>query len=1054
MKKRKTIFLRRNWLISTFFFLILSLNIFSMGTATDDSLIEYINAFQQSQTLKGKVVDEKGNPLPGVTIIVEGSTRGVTTDIDGSYTIEVRPTDRLSFSFIGLESQTIEVGNRNILNVVMNEQPELLDEIQIVAFGKQRKESVISSISTIKPAELKVPATNLTTALAGRMAGIISYQRSGEPGKDDADFFIRGVTSFGYTAKPLILLDGLEVSSSDLSRLQPDDIASFSIMKDATATSLYGARGANGVILVTTKEGKEGKPKASFRYETSISSPTKQIELADPVTYMKLGNEAILTRDPLGITRYNREKIENTEKGLFPLKYPAVDWYSMLFKENTLNHRFNLNVSGGGKIARYYLAATYNQDNGILKVDKQNNFNNNIQLNRFLLRSNINIDITPTTEVVVRLYGTFDDLSGPIDGGASLYDKVMRTNPVLFPPYYPPDEANINKQHILFGNYEDGGYLNPYADMVKGYRESTTSTMIAQFEAHQDLDFLLNGLKMRGLYSTTRYSSFAVSRFYNPFYYSLSSFNERTGKYTLHLINPLTGTEFLNYSESAKNVYANTYMELSSNYENTFDDEHGISAMLVYYMRNYIEGNAGNLQKSLPYRNMGLSGRLTYSFGKRYYIEGNFGYNGSERFSKEHRFGFFPSLGLGWVISNEEFWSDSMQKLLPLAKLKLTDGLVGNDAIGGPSDRFFYISQVDMNDSSRRYQFGTEFQYGRNGISIDRYENPDITWEIARKTNVGLELNLLNIFELNVDLYKEYRKNILMNRTYIPTTMGLQAPSRANVGEAKGKGIDVSLDFNKSFTADLWMSGRLNFTYATSKYVKVDEPDYSATPWKSLVGQKINQTYGYVAERLFVDDNEVKNSPYQSADAMGGDIKYKDINGDYVIDDFDMVPIGYPTHPELIYGLGLSTGYKGVDFSFFFQGLGRESFWINTRRTAPFIEQQQLLKVYADNHWSESNRDLYALWPRLSNVINNNNNRVSTWFMRDGSFLRLKSIEFGYTIPEHISSKLMMQNTRLYFSGTNLLTISKFKLWDPEMAGNGLGYPVQKVINFGIQISF
>ena len=1056
MKKRKMIFLRKeSFLFFEIFFLMFLFNGFSTRAAVNfnDITIERSNVVQQNRTVKGKVVDEKDNPLPGVTIIVVGSTRGVSTDLDGSYSIDVKPTDKLSFTFIGLESQTIEVGDQDVINVVMREQSELLDEVQIVAFGKQKKESVISSITTVSPSELKVPASNLTTALAGRMAGLISYQRSGEPGRDDADFFIRGVTSFGYSARPLILLDGLEVSSSDLARLQPDDIASFSIMKDATATSLYGARGANGVILVTTKEGKEGKAKTSFRYETSISSPTDKVELADPITYMRLGNEAIKTRDPLGVTRYSREKIDKTAQGLFPLKYPATDWYSMLFNDNTLNHRFNFNVSGGGKIARYYLAATYNQDNGNLKVDKMNNFNSNVQLNRFLLRSNVNINITPSTEVIVRLYGTFDNLNGPVEGGTAIYNKVMRTNPVLYPAYYPADAANQYTQHILFGNYEDGGYLNPYADMVKGYQESTSSKMVAQFEAHQDLDTFLNGLSVRGLYSTNRYSSFAVNRFYNPFYYTLGGFNEATGEYSLYNINPLQGTEFLNYSESAKTVNADTYMEFAANYEDTFRDDHTVGAMLVTYFSNFVAGNAGNLQSSLPRRNMGISGRSTYSYATRYFIEGNFGYNGSERFDKNHRFGFFPSIGLGWVISNENFWNGILEKVLPMVKLKLTDGLIGNDAIGDINDRFFHISQVNIG-GGQGYTFGSEFGYARPGITISRYENPDITWEISRKTNFGLEINLLDMFDINVDLYKEYRKNILMTRTYIPVTMGLQAASRANVGEAKGEGIDFSIDFNKSFTPDFWMTGRFNFTYATSRYVKVDEPDYSATPWRSLVGQKIGQTRGYVAERLFVDDNEVKNSPYQAADAMGGDIKYKDINKDGVIDDFDMVPIGYPTHPEIIYGFGLSSGYKKLDLSFFFQGLGQESFWLDTNATAPFIGNQQLLKVYADSHWSESNRDLYAIWPRLSNITNSNNNKVSTWFMQDGSFLRLKSVELGYSIPERLTNKLLMENLRFYVSGTNLLTFSKFKLWDPEMAGNGLGYPIQKVINFGLQISF
>ena len=1009
---------------------------------------------QQQNIVKGRVTDKEGKPLPGVTIIVVGTTKGVITDNRGAYSIEVLSSDKLAFSFIGMESQIIEIGNRNTVNVEMSEKIDELEEVMVVAFGKQKKESVISSISTIRPAELKIPSSNLTTALAGRMAGIISYQRSGEPGADDADFFIRGVTSFGYAAKPLILLDGLEITSSDLARLQPDDIASFSIMKDATATALYGARGANGIILVTTKQGTEGATKVAIRYEQTYSSPTRNIKLADPITYMKLGNEAVLTRDPLGMSLYSQAKIEKTAQGLYPLKYPATDWYDMLFKDYTVNNRLNLNVSGGGKIARYYLAATSNHDTGILNVDKRNNFNNNIKLNRNILRSNVNIDITPTTEVVVRLYGTFDDLSGPIDSGTELFNKVMRTNPVLFPAYYPADEANKNVEHILFGNYDQGGYLNPYADMIKGYKENTSSTMIAQFEANQNLDFLLKGFSIRGLYSTTRYSSFAINRYYNPFYYNMGGFNEKSGEFFLSNINPLGGTEYLNYSESNKNINSNTYIEFATNYSSSFSDTHQVSGMLVYYRRNYIEGNAGSLQRSLPHRNLGLSGRATYAYDSRYLVEANFGYNGSERFAKKNRFGFFPSIGLGWIMSNEEFWSGNIKKVFPSLKLKLTDGLVGNDAIGSADDRFFYLSQVNMNDGTKGYNFGTEFGYSRNGISISRYENPLITWEISRKTNLGFEMNLLSMFEINFDLYKEKRTNILMTRTYIPTTLGLQSPSRANVGEAKGKGIDLSVDFNKRLTPDFWMAGRFNLTYATNEYVVYDEPNYSDNPWLSRVGQKIGQQWGYVAERLFVDENEVKNSPFQTADAMGGDIKYRDINNDGVVDAYDMVPIGYPTYPEIVYGFGASTGFKNVDFSFFFQGLARESFWISTSRTAPFVNQQQLLKVYADNHWSESNRDLYALWPRLSHIVNDNNSRTSTWFMRNGAFLRLKSVELGYSIPKRYSQKVKLNTLRLYASGTNLLTFSRFKLWDPEMAGNGLGYPVQKTMNLGLQINF
>lgn len=1018
----------------------------------------------QKKVITGKIKDNADLPLPGATIIIEGTPRGVITDIDGSYTIEVSPGDKLVFSFIGYDNQIISYTNQTEINVKLKEKTEELDDVTVVAFAKQKKESVIASISTVNTADLKVPSSNLTTALAGRISGLISYQRSGEPGQDDASFFVRGVTSFTYARGPLILIDGVEMSSSDLARIQPDDIASFSIMKDAAATALYGARGANGVIMVTTKEGKEGRAVISFRYETSFSMPTKEVDLADPLTYMRLNNEAVLTRNPLTPTPYSMEKIESTERGANPLVYPATDWYSTLFKNYTINHRANFNVSGGGKVARYYIAGTYNQDYGILKVDKQNNFNNNIDLKRYLLRSNVNINITPTTEAIVRLHGTFDDYTGPIDGGSDLYRKVMRTDPVLFPAYFPKTEETSYIRHILFGNADRGQYINPYADMVKGYKDYTKSMILAQFELKQKLDFITPGLNMRGLFSTNRYSYFDVSRYYNPFYYAVTGYDKYADNFQLYNLNPTSGTDYLTYNEGEKAITATTYSELAINYDRTFADKHSISGLIVSTMRNYLKANAGTLALSLPSRNMGVSGRFTYSYDSRYFTEFNFGYNGSERFAPKERFGFFPSIGMAWIASNESFWQRGIKNVVSKLKLKGTYGLVGNDAIGAAEDRFFYLSEVNMNASERAFVFGEDLGYSMNGVSISRYSNDLITWETAQKLNLGAEIGLFDNLEIMVDVYHERRKNILMDRSSVPTTMGLNATPQANVGEAIGQGIDFSLDYNKSFSNGMWLTARINFTYAKARYEVFEEVDNTNTPWLSRIGQPVTQQWGYVAERLFVDEYEVNNSPVQTfGEYMGGDIKYRDINNDGMISTLDQVPIGFPTEPEMIYGFGFSTGYKGFDFSCFFQGLSRESFWIDATNTSPFIDtdgnsgvvsKNALMQVYADSYWSASTKDVYALWPRLSDRIIQNNVQRNTWFMRDGSFLRLKSLEFGYTLPEHISKSIGVKNLRFYLSGINLLTFSRFKLWDPEMGGNGLGYPIQKVFNTGIQLSF
>lgn len=1008
--------------------------------------------------LKGKVIDDTGEPLPGANILLVGDTRGVVTDIDGSFVIDVSIGDKLTVSYLGMEDQIINVEDKRDIVIIMKSKTDELEEVTVVAFAKQKKESVIGAITTVKPSNLKVPSSNLTTALAGKIAGVIAYQRSGEPGKDNADFFIRGVTTFGYKKDPLILIDNNEVTTLELSRLQPDDIAAFSIMKDATATALYGSRGANGVILVTTKEGAEGSAKVDIRFESSMSQPTKMVELADPITYMKLHNEAVLTRNPMGVLPYSQQKIDNTIAGTNPYVYPSTDWYNELFKKQTFNYRANFNVSGGGKVARYYIAGSYISDNGVLKVDKKSNFNNNISLNRYMLRANVNINVTKTTEAVVRLSGSFDDYTGPIDGGAELFSKVMRTNPVLFPASYAPDKANMQTKHILFGNAEKGQYNNPYADMLKGYRDSRTSQMAAQFELKQKLDFITEGLSLRAMFNTNRYGYFDMSRQYAPFFYRIGSFNKPENSYTLAALNEQSGRETLDYVQGNKVVNSTTYFETATNWIQTYKDRHSIGAMLVFTLREYMTSDASTLQQSLPSRNVNFAGRATYSYDSRYFFEANFGYNGSERFAKKERFGFFPSVGLGWLMSNEPFWNTNLKNTINKLKLKATHGLSGNDAIGNPSDRFFYISEVDMNNEGKQSSFGTYGNYGGqtlNGISISRYSNEDITWETARKTNFGIELGLFDKIELQADYFIESRWNILMPRASIPTTMGLQAEVLANVGKAKSSGVDLSLDYNHVINKDFWLTGMANFTYATSQFEVYEEPKYSNAPWKSRIGTSLNQGFGYVAERLFTDEEEIRNSPTQFGNYMAGDIKYKDINGDGKITELDMVPMGYPTSPEIVYGFGLSGGYKQWDLSFFFQGLARESFWIDASATTPFVDgQNALLKAYADSHWSEENRNLYALWPRLSYQKVENNLKPSTWFMRNGSFLRLKSLELGYTVPVNLVKKVFVKNLRVYFSGTNLLTFSSFKLWDPEMGGNGLGYPVQRVFNLGAQISF
>ena len=748
-----------------------------------------ITEIQQNKTKKfrGNVLDEAGAPVTGATVQIQGKAGGVITDIDGNFTIEVGESDVLQITFIGLETQLVPVRGKASMKIVMKELRDELEEVTVVAFAKQKKESVIGSIQTVKPAELKTPSSNLTTSLAGRMAGVIAYQRSGEPGKDNANFFIRGVTTFGYKKDPLILLDNVEVSSDDLARVQPDDIASFSVLKDATSTALYGARGANGVILVTTKEGKEGKAQVSVRVENSFSAPTKMIDIADPISYMRLNNEAVLTRDPQGVIPYPESKIANTmAPNRNPYVYPTVDWMKEMFKDYTVNQRVNFNVRGGGSVATYYLAGTFSNDTGLLKNDGLNNFNSNISLKKYNILSTFNIHLTKTTEVKVRFQADFDDYRGPVDGGNILFDHAIHASPVDFPKYYLPDLQNQGVGHPLFGNMEGANHINPYAIMTSGYKDYSRTNISAQAEIEQNLDFITEGLTVQGHFSTVRRSYFDVSRSYTPYYYKIGFYDKESDNYVLQALNPDSGTEYLGYSEGPKDVYTQIYMQAKANYARKFG-LHDVGALLVYQRKEELLGNAGSVIKSLPKRNQGISGRMSYGYDSRYFAEFNFGYNGSERFAQNERYGFFPSIGGAWMLSNEAFWRP-IEKVANKLKLKVTYGLVGNDAIGSDSDRFFYLSNMNMNSSGRGQVFGTNWGNYKDGISTVRYPNEFITWEVAKKLNIGFELGLFNSLDVQFDYFREDRSKILMDRSFIPTTMGLEASVRANVGEAASHG--------------------------------------------------------------------------------------------------------------------------------------------------------------------------------------------------------------------------------------------------------------------------
>jgi TonB-linked SusC/RagA family outer membrane protein len=1012
--------------------------------------------FAQTKTITGHVKDANDDsPLPGAAVVIKGTSIGILTGTLGEFSINASESDVLVFSLVGKKEVTRTVGQNSSFEIVMeDDESSQLEEVQIVAFGTQKKSSVVASITTVKPSELRVSAYNLTSSFAGKIPGMISYQSSGEPGADLAQFFVRGVTTFGYTATPLILIDGFESTSYELARLQVDDIESFSILKDASAAALYGARGANGVLLVITKSGQSTGISINARVDTHIATPTKMIETVGAVDYMRLYNEGITTRNPLAGNYYSEQVIQSTMDNENPMIYPNVDWYDELFKRSTINKRANINLSGGGNVARFYVSGGFENENGLLKEDPRNKFNSNISINRVHMRSNVVFNITKTTTLDTRIQAEFESYNGPFHSASDIFNKVMNVNPVDFPAVFEPDEERRFVSHTLFGSILINGAMmeNPYAEMVRGYNTQNTSIVTMMATIRQDFDFLIKGLKFEGKGSVKTNGNSKQTRQFNPFYYAVEQYNQVTQEYKLFGLNRFSGNTSMGDIDATNERGSSYYFEGRLNWNRTYGI-HTFGAMAVGTMQQNSNLVAGTVFTALPARNAGVSGRATYDYDNRYFGEFNFGYNGSEKFTGSKRFGFFPSVGLAWMASNEKFWNP-MKKVIDLLKFRLTYGMNGNDGITAAANRFNFLSQVNKGGAS--YTWGLLHNNSGAGYTIGRYANANISWEISRKANLGIEINALDkLFKFQFDVWKDWRSDIYQERKTFAATTGLVEKDLkifGNIGKVESTGYESSLDVEKMFSNSAWLLGRFNFTYSTNKVTVQDEEQFKDR-YRSAIGQNTSILRGYVAERLFVDDYETANSPRQDWGLyQAGDIKYKDVNGDGRINENDMIPMGFPAMPEIQYGFGLSGGYRNFDLSFFFQGNSRVSFFIAPAKIAPLINHRNALDIVARDYWTTTDPNVHAFWPRLSVTPLENNTQPSSWWLRNGSFLRLKSVEVGYNIKR--IDKLLLQSGRIYFSVENVFYMSTFKLWDPEMGESGLGYPPNRRFNIGLLLQF
>ena len=1014
----------------------------------------------------GRVVDEKGNPIPGATVLIQGTTQGVATDADGRYTINTRSEDALRISFIGYKTEVVPLKGKTKLNVRLNPTAENIEEVTVVAFGEQKKESVVSAITTVDARTLKSSSSDLTSQFAGKIAGIVGWQTGGIPGalteeEMNTKFYIRGITSFQSKANidPLILIDGVESSKLDLSRMTPEDIETFSVMKDASATAMYGARGANGVILITTKKGQEGSVYTSVRYEAVLSMPTREIEVVDPINYMKMYNQALLARNPDATPQYSVERIERTGSPSYPSwVYPANDWYDIMFHDYSINHRAGLNIRGGSRLVQYYTSVNYVRDEGMLKTDRLNQFKCNIENSTFSFRTNLNIDLSAGIRLNINTSANLDKYRGPYADVSQAYYLAFNASPVDFAPTYPADESS-NWPHLRFGAV-DQNTTNPYLILHQGYKDRRRYSAVARAEYIHNLSTLLKGLELRASVSMNQTGYYANAYKTVPYMYALKDYDFETGVHQLNALNSSEASRTLTKDGQHTNSSQSTQMsyEVRGLHVAAWG-EHQTSLTVVFNAQETTYSQTASVLDGIPNRNMGVSMRGTYGWRDKYFAEASFGYNGSERFAKDHQFGFFPALGAAWIASKERFLADHTAHWLSFLKFRFSWGKVGNDGVI-KTPRFTHLPLLD-NDSA--------LDPAPSGNNISRpyvasYPNEKLTWEIAEQSNIGIETKFFGgIVELNADIYQEIRHNILDYRYTMPSTTGLEKPQIGNVGKARSRGIDLSGKIQHAFTPDLWMILNGTFTYSKATYREIEEAT-SKPEWQRREGHELSQQIGYIAEGLFRDQAEINNSPTQGGDIMPGDIRYRDINEDGVIDVNDATYIGFPTTPRVIYGFSGFFNFKNIEFSFAFQGSGKRAFFMNPQNISPFVDNRAMLKAIYDDHWSADNMKEHPFWPRLSTQSITAHNpqeawtgseeRRSTYFMRECSFLRCTSIELAYNLPREFLQRLRMQTVKFYARVNNPFLITNFKVWDVELGDNGFNYPIQRTWSIGLNLSF
>lgn len=1010
------------------------------------------NALAQEQlNISGTVTDAAGEALIGVSVTVKDAKGlGTITNIDGKYNIKMQQYQTLVFSYIGYKPVSVLVkGDKKVIDVQMSEEKtNAIDEVVVTGLGTQKKLTVTGAITNVDVSQMKqFPSSNFTNALAGNVPGIIAMQSSGQPGKSTSRFWVRGISTFGASASAMILVDGFERNNID--DLNIEDIESFSVLKDASATAIYGSKGANGVILITTKHGKAGKININVKGEASYNTRTITPKFIDAPTYANLLNEARVTRNLA--PQYQPEELALIRSGLDPDFYPNVDWSKLLLKNGAMSYRADLSMSGGGNTARYFVSLSYVEDQGMYNTDEtlRKKYDTNANYKRWNYRMNVDIDVTPTTIIKLGVSGNLNKRNSPGLGDQYLWSELFGFNalssPVLYSNGYVPAYGNNIHQ------------MNPWVSSTRtGYNEEWDNNIQTNVTVDQKLDFITKGLSFTGRFGYDTYNS-------NHIYYRLwpAMYRANSRDSQGNIIWDKLFEETSMSQTSGGDGSRHEFLEALLRWERTFDKLHNFSAVSRFTQDERIQTrNIGtDIKNSVSKRNQGLAGQLTYNYALRYFIDFNFGYNGSENFADHHRYGFFPAFSLAWNVAEEPL----VKKALPwlnMFKLRYSWGKVGNDNMG----RFPYLYTLDYTPNIG-YNWGSNLASGTiPGIHYTQMASPNVTWEVARKTDFGFDFVAFdNKFSLTMDYFHEKRTGIFIQRMFLPDITGLESYPWANVGAVKSKGFDGNFQY-KDHIGEINWTVRGNITYSKNTILERDEEN-NVYAYQYGKGYRVNQQRGLIALGLFRDYDDIRNSPKQSwGTVQPGDIKYKDVNGDGIVDDGDRVAIGATDTPSLIYGLGASVSWRGFDFNLHFQGAGKYTFLINSGAVNAFRDGRwgNILQGITDNRWISSDisgtketENPNAPYPRLSYGYNLNNQQSSSFWLRNGRFLRLKNLDIGYTLPKPMVNTIHLESVRIYISGQNLITWSPFKLWDPELDSSQRGqiYPITRSLTAGIQIS-